>query len=105
MAFKVRRSLQARKDIREFFRYLRRQAGENVAQKYLDALTNDLVKVIANNPHRFSWFHETGEPYRAKLFRLADTTYWIVYDVDDEAEAVEILRFWNSSREPGTHGL
>jgi mRNA-degrading endonuclease RelE of RelBE toxin-antitoxin system len=60
---------------------------------------------MANNPHAFSHFHENGPPYRAKLFKLARTTYWIVYTIDDEARTVDFLRFWNSAREPGTHGL
>ena len=53
----------------------------------------------------FLWFHETGKPYRAKLFHLATMTYWIDYAVDDETRTVEILRFWNTAREPGTQRL
>ena len=44
-------------------------------------------------------------PYRAKLFKLVRTTYWIIYVVDDERQVVEILRLWNSARELGTRGL
>ncbi len=77
MHFTIRRSPQARKDIRDFFRYLRSEAGESIALKYLSALEHDLLHLIAKNPHAFSTFHETGAPYRAKLFKLASTTYWI----------------------------
>jgi plasmid stabilization system protein ParE len=105
MPYTIRRSPQARKDIRDFFRYLRAEAGEAIALKYFEALEHDLLHLIANSPHAFSLFHETGAPYRAKLFKLARTTYWIVYTVDDEGETVDLLRFWNSAREPGTHGL
>ena len=105
MPYTIRRSPQARKDIREFFRYLRTEAGESIALKYFDALEHDLFDLIANNPHAFSIFHETGAPYRAKLFKLATTTYWIVYTVDDENKKIELLRFWNSAREPLTHRL
>jgi plasmid stabilization system protein ParE len=75
MQHAVRRSPQAAKDMRDFFRYLRVEAGEAIALKYFDALEHELLYLIANNPHAFSHFHETGAPYRAKLFKLACTTY------------------------------
>lgn len=90
---------------REFIRYLKREAGDTVARRWFDALERDLGIVIAHNPNVFAWFHETGEPYRAKVFKLGRTTYWIIYVVDDERERVEIVRFWNSARQPETHGL
>lgn len=68
------------------------------------ALEHDLRVVIANHPHAFGWF-ETGAPHRAKLFKLARTSFWIIYSVDDERQRVEIKRFWNAAREPMTHGL
>jgi plasmid stabilization system protein ParE len=105
MPYEIRRSPQARKDIRDFFRHLKTEAGERIARKYLEELDHDLFELIADNPNSFSWFHETGAPYRAKLFKLARTTYWLIYVVDDERQIVELLRFWNSAREQGTHGL
>jgi plasmid stabilization system protein ParE len=105
MPYQIRRSPQARHDIRNFFRYLKSEASEDIARKYLSQLMHDLTDLIANSPNSFSWFHETGPPYRAKLFKLARTTYWIIYVVDDENQVVELIRFWNSSREPGTQGL
>jgi hypothetical protein len=84
---------------------LKRQASEQTARKYFAELEHDIIDLIGNTPNSFSWFHETGPPYRAKLFRLARTTYWIIYVVDDENEVVELVRFWNSAREPGTHRL
>lgn len=105
MPYEVVRSPQARSDIRHLARYLTQEAGATIAAAYLDALERDLVGVIANNPNAFIWFHETGAPYRAKLFKLARTTYWIVYVVDDERRRVEVVRLWHSAREPQTHGL
>ena len=90
---------------RAFARYLKREAGDTIARAYLAALEHDIRTVIANSPNAFSWFHGTGEPYRAKLFRLARTTYWIIYIVDDEKQRVELMRFWHSARHPETHGL
>jgi mRNA-degrading endonuclease RelE of RelBE toxin-antitoxin system len=74
--------------------------AKQIALKCFDALEHELLYLIANNPHAFSHFHETGAPYRAKLFKLARTTYWIVYTIDDAAKTVDVLRFWNSAREP-----
>ena len=105
MPYAIHRNGRASRDIRQFARYLRREAGPAVASRYLAALEHDLEVVIANSPNAFSWFHETGEPYRAKLFKLARSTYWIIYVVDDERQHVEIVRLWHSAREPETHGL
>lgn len=80
-------------------------AGEATARRHLARLDNDLTGAILRGPNRFGWFRETGPPYRAKLFRLARTTYWIVYRIDDANGIVSVLRLWNSAREPGTHGL
>ena len=105
MPYEIRRAPQARRDIRDFFHHLKTEAGEKIARKYLEELDNDLLELIANNPNSFNWFHETGAPYRAKVFKLARTRYWIVYVVDDERQIVEFLRFWNTAREQDTHGL
>ena len=104
MPYRIRRNIRASRDIRRFARYLAREAGEAIALSYLAALEHELA-AIASRPHTFSWFHETGAPYRAKLFRLARTTYWIVYTIDEVHQSIEITRLWNSAREPGTHGL
>jgi plasmid stabilization system protein ParE len=105
MPYEIVRSARARQDIRQFARFLKREAGNVIAGSYLGALEHDLEVVIANSPNAFSFFHETGEPYRAKLFKLARTTYWIIYVVDDDRQRVEIIRFWASARQPETHGL
>src|SRR5436309_347774 len=105
MPYQIRRAPQARRDVREFIHYLKREASEITAGRYFELLEHDITELIANNPNSFSWFHETGAPYRAKLFELARTTYWIIYVVDDDNQVVEFLRFWNAARQPGTHGL
>lgn len=105
MSYEIRRAPLARKDIRDFIRYLKREAGEAAARRYFEALEHDITRHLADNPHAFPWFRETGPPYRAKLFKLARTTYWIVYAIDDEKKIIELVRFWNSAREPRTHGL
>jgi plasmid stabilization system protein ParE len=105
MSYEIRRSTLARRDIRAFARYLKGEAGTRVARSYLAALERDLTHLIAATPHTFGWFHETGAPYRAKLFKLVRTSYWIIYVIDDEKQIVEFVRFWNAAREPDAHGL
>ena len=105
MPYEIIRSSRARQDIRQFARFLKREAGDAIARAYLGALEHDLEVVLANSPNAFSFFHETGAPYRAKLFKLARTTYWIIYVVDDDRQRVEIIRLWASARQPETHGL
>ena len=105
MPYQIHLNTIASRDIRQFFRYLKREAGEVIALNYLAALEYELQVVIANSPYAFSWFHETGQPYRAKLFKLARTTYWIIYTIDEDRQRVEITRLWNSARHPETHGL
>jgi hypothetical protein len=71
----------------------------------LAALERELSTFLASDPTAFPWFRETGPPHRAKLFRLAGTTYWIVFTVDERQRRVVIERFWNTARRPMSHGL
>lgn len=49
----------------------------------------------------WSYFPLTGAPYRAYLFRVGRRTqYWIIYTVDEDARTVDILHFWNATRDP-----
>ena len=105
MPYEIIRTPRASRDIRQFVRYLRQEAGTSIARMYLEALEHDLEVVLANSPNAFAWFHETGEPYRAKLFRLARTRFWIIYTVDDDRKRIEIIRLWNAARQQATHGL
>jgi hypothetical protein len=72
-----------------FFGCLRLEACEAIALKCFDALEHDLLHLIANNSHAFPYFHETDAPYRAKLFKLASTTQWIVYRIDVATKTVD----------------
>lgn len=56
---------------------------------------------IGESPLMWGYFPHTGAPYRAYLFRLGRRThYWIVYLVDEESDTVNIVAFWNASRDP-----
>jgi hypothetical protein len=45
-------------------------------------------------------FFLTGAPYRAKLFSVGRTSFWIVYEVDELERTVNILKIWNSKQDP-----
>jgi plasmid stabilization system protein ParE len=94
----------AQRDIDDFYEYLRRYS-ENSARKYVEAFHDAIKRTIAVFPHSFSFFAEVGAPYNAFLFAVSRrTAFWVIYTVDDEKNEVRILRFWNTAREPGTHG-
>jgi mRNA-degrading endonuclease RelE of RelBE toxin-antitoxin system len=45
-------------------------------------------------------------PYRAYLFRVGRRTqYWVIYTVDEEANTIDILSFWNAARDPASLDL
>ena len=56
---------------------------------------------IAESPKTWSYFYITGAPYRAYLFRAGRrTNFWIIHTIDDDTKTINVLRFWNATREP-----
>jgi len=56
---------------------------------------------ISQNHRSWSYFVFTGAPYRAYLFRVGRRTqYWVIYTVDEDTRTVDVLHFWNASRDP-----
>jgi plasmid stabilization system protein ParE len=105
MPYRIVIDRAAQSDIDQFYAYLRRYS-EQTALKYLDAFYDAIETNMATMPKSFPYFKETGAPYRAFLFTISRrTTFWIIYTVDDRRREVRLLRFWNTAREPGTHGL
>jgi hypothetical protein len=65
----------------------------------------ELAEAIAHHikprPAMWQHFFLTGAPYRAYLFKVSRrTAYWIVYSIDEDMEEINVLRFWNGSRDP-----
>jgi hypothetical protein len=55
---------------------------------------------LAESPLTWGYFPLTGAPYRGYLFRVGRRAhYWIIYTVDEEAQIVDILHFWNARRD------
>ena len=104
MAFRVRIDQAALRQIEQFAAYLR-DYDEDFAIEQIERLDRAL-HLLGQSPLTWSYFPLTGAPYRAYLFRVGRRTqYWIIYTVDEEAETVDILSFWNTARDPGTLDL
>ena len=102
MAFRVRIDPIAARQIDHFASYLR-EYGEDFAIEQIERLDHILRYNLAMSPLMWSHFPLTGAPYRAYLFRVGRRTqYWIVYKVDEETRIVDVLLFWNASRDPET---
>ena len=102
MAYTLRITPFAQRHIDEFARYLQ-DYSEPFAHEQIERLGRILSVNIGQAPHTWSYFPFTGAPYRAYLFRIGRRTqYWIVYGVDDSNQIVDVLHFWNASRDPQT---
>ena len=102
MEFSFLRLPQFVGDYRDYFSYLK-TLGEELAIKHYLRFETALTEELLDDPYRHTYFRETGAPYREKLFRVGEKTFWIIYTIDETVIALH--RFWDTSREPGTHGL
>jgi plasmid stabilization system protein ParE len=100
MTYKVRFSPQARRDIQNLFDYLARHS-DDVAEFYVAELERSIERNIATRPLTWQFFFLTGAPFRAYLFKLGRrNAYWIVYEVNEEQKAIDILRVWHGAQDP-----
>ena len=100
MRFRVRIDSLAQREIDDFAAYAS-SYSERFATEQFARLNDILSRDLAESPLRWTYFVLTGAPYRAILFRVGRRTqYWIIYTVDEDGRTVNILRFWNSRREP-----
>lgn len=102
MTFRVRIDPVAQRQIDEFAAYLRRY-DEDVAIEQIERLDRIIALNLGETPLTWPYFAFTGAPYRGYLFRVGRRTqYWLIYTVDEEARTVDLLHFWNASRDPET---
>ena len=102
MQYRLRISRRAQQDIDVLAVYLR-EYGERFAAVQIDRLTQILISHIGETPRTWGYFALTGAPYHAYLFRIGRRTqYWIVYLIDEEARAIDIVRVWNARRRSST---
>ncbi len=102
MTFRVVRDRIAQREIDDFARYAA-DYSDDFAREQFVRLNRIFTVDLGETPNAWNYFYITGAPYRAYLFRVGRRThYWIVYTVDDDAKIVNVLRFWNASREPAS---
>jgi ParE toxin of type II toxin-antitoxin system, parDE len=90
----------ALEEIRDFLGYLA-DFDPDVSARYETPLEQLIDSDLSESPHRFSWFWKSGPPYRGRLFHVSRRTkFWIIYTIDEERHRVDILHFWNASRDP-----
>jgi hypothetical protein len=102
MIFRLRIAPLAQRHIDEFAAYLRAYS-EDFAIEQINRLEWTLSVNVGGSPLTWSYFPFTGAPFRAYLFRVGRRTqYWIIYTVDEDTRMVNVLHFWNASRDPET---
>ena len=100
MAFRVVFTPKAEAEIDAFAAYLA-DHSPIVADRIITELAEAITQHIKPRPTMWQYFFLTGAPYRAYLFKVSRrTAFWIVYSIDEEAEEINILRFWNGSGDP-----
>ena len=100
MAYRLRIDTVALRQIEGFAAYLR-DYSEDFAIEQIDRLDRILRFNLREAPLTWGYFPITGAPYRAYLFRVGRRThYWVIYTIDEPAQTVDILQFWNASRDP-----
>jgi mRNA-degrading endonuclease RelE of RelBE toxin-antitoxin system len=105
MTYRVRIDPVAQRQIDRFAVYLR-DYDEDFAIEQIGRLDRILYANLAEAPLTWGYFPLTGAPYCAYLFRVGRRTqYWIIYTVDEDSRTVDILSFWNTSRDPDTIDL
>ncbi|HML13627.1 MAG TPA: type II toxin-antitoxin system RelE/ParE family toxin [Xanthobacteraceae bacterium] len=104
MAFRLRIDPTALTQIEQFAAYLR-EYDESFAIEQIERLYRAL-RLLQESPLTWSYFPLTGAPYRAYLFRVGRRTqYWVIYTVDEDAQTVDVLSFWNAARDPDSFDL
>jgi plasmid stabilization system protein ParE len=87
-------------EIRAFLAYLSNY-DPDVSVRYETLLEQLIESDLSEFPLRYSWFWKSGPPYRGYLFRISRRTqFWVIYKIDEAHNRVDVLRFWNASRDP-----
>jgi hypothetical protein len=98
VSYSIRIGQTAKAETRQIYEYLAAYSPYS-ADKHLVRLTNS-ISLIGRDPFLCAYFFVTGAPYRAKLFSVGRTSFWIVYEVDEAERVVDILKVWNSKQDP-----
>ena len=100
MSFRIRIDPVALREIDQFAAYLR-DYSEDFAIEQIERLDRIFQFNLGESPLTWNYFPLTGAPYRAYLFRVGRRTqFWIIYTVNEDTRTVDILSFWNATRDP-----
>ena len=92
MAYRVLFSREAEEDIHLLSNYLSRYS-EDTARYYMNDLVSCIMRNVAVRPLTWQYFYLTGAPFRAYLYKISRrSAYWVVYQVNNTENAVDILR-------------
>jgi plasmid stabilization system protein ParE len=87
-------------EVMEFLAYLA-EFDPDISARYEALLEQVIDSDLSQAPLRHAWFWKSGPPYRGRLFRVSRrTAFWVIYKVDEACRRVDVLRFWNASRDP-----
>lgn len=93
MAFRIVWSQSALDDLRDLVRYIARD-DRHVARRFGDLIVNK-VQALQTFPR----IGRVVPEYREESLReVIITPYRIVYEIDDDASQLTILRIWHSAR-------
>lgn len=98
MAYSVRLSLQARRDVQETADFLRDNAGIERARKWKNGVLS-AIESLSEMPLRCAVAEESAE-VGTELRYLIHQPHRIIFRVQEAAQAVDVLRVYHSSRAP-----
>ena len=93
MAFKVLITERANEDLADIVRFIARDnraAAERLGNSLIDA-----VKLLAEFPAMGRMVPERGSP---QIREIVQGSYRIIYRVNEDRKAIEVLRFWHAAR-------
>ena len=98
--YKVKFTPLAQMELDEFIDWLN-DFNPALSTEYDFDFRKSLRRNVLESPRRWPYFFLTGSPIRAYLYSVSRrTSYWIVYEIDEKNQLVNILRFWNGARDP-----
>ena len=91
---------RAKSDIAAFLKWVANY-GEAKSSEFEKDIEVSIIKYLLQRPHTWPYFFLLGKPYRAYLYTVSRrTSFWLVFSIDEENNAVKLLRFWNSAQDP-----
>lgn len=98
MAYSVKLSPQARRDVQETADFLRDNAGIERAQKWKNGILS-AIESLSEMPSRCAIAEESAE-VGVELRHLMHRPHRIIFRVQEAAQTVDVLRVYHSARAP-----